>query len=69
MYWPLDWIGQLATCAGASGIDHRAALQSLVTTLAGVDAFYDSIGGLLGYQLKCLQILQSEACSLSDSTR
>ena len=56
-------------CAGDSDIDHRAALQSLATTLAAVDTFYDSIGGLLGYQLKCLQILQSEACSLPDNNR
>lgn len=67
--WPLAWSDRLANRAGASGLDHRAALQSLVTTLAAVDSFYDSIGGLLGYQLKCLQILQSEACSSPDSTR
>lgn len=33
----------------------------LCTNLHHVDSFYDSIGGLAGYQLKCLETLASSA--------
>ena len=44
----------LSNCAG---IPFSVALRKLATTLAAVESFYDSIGGLLGYQRKCLQIM------------
>ncbi|KAK9833071.1 hypothetical protein WJX74_006343 [Apatococcus lobatus] len=69
LYLPAMGQSHVLAAQGASAIDPRAALQSLVTTLAAVDTFYDSIGGLLGYQLKCLQILHTEACSVPDSDR
>ncbi len=47
--------------AGWQGGDQQAALQSLAGILSAVDTFYNSIGGLIGYQLKCLQILQADA--------
>ncbi len=33
------------------------AAEKLVSELLLVDAFYDSIGGLAGYQLKCLEMM------------
>lgn len=37
------------------------ALQKLLEQLQRVEAFYDSIGGLLGYQRQCLQMLLAHA--------
>lgn len=47
----MTWLGR---CAGTP---FSPALRKLAITLAAVDSFYDSIGGLLGYQRKCLQIM------------
>ena len=44
------------TCAPA-GTSFRTSVQQLASTLKRVDTFYNSIGGLLGYHRKCLQIM------------
>jgi hypothetical protein len=36
----------------------RKALWRLVSDLGRVDLFYNSIGGLIGYQCKCLEVLR-----------
>jgi hypothetical protein len=44
----------------------RPLVMRLATTLSKVEAFYDSLGGLLGYQTKSLQLiceaLREEQC-------
>ena len=55
--------------AGTQEVETKAALQSLAGMLTAVDTFYNSIGGLVGYQLKCLQILQTEAGNAADADR
>ena len=40
-----------------AGTSFRAAVQQLASTLKRVEIFYNSIGGLLGYHRKCLQIM------------
>lgn len=40
-----------------AGMSFRAAVQQLASTLKRVETFYNSIGGLLGYHRKCLQIM------------
>ncbi|KAA6420439.1 MAG: low photochemical bleaching 1 [Trebouxia sp. A1-2] len=41
----------------AEGTCFRSAVQQLASTLKRVEIFYNSIGGLLGYHRKCLQIM------------
>ncbi|DBB06685.1 TPA: hypothetical protein ACH3X1_012193 [Trebouxia sp. C0004] len=41
----------------AEGTSFRSAVQQLASTLKRVEIFYNSIGGLLGYHRKCLQIM------------
>lgn len=36
-------------------------LQKLCRSLQRVESFYDSIGGLVGYQLKCLEMILAAA--------
>ena len=43
-----------------------AALHSLLDQLLQVESFYDSIGGLLGYQRQCLQLLIANAAQPQD---
>lgn len=44
-------------CCADAGTSFRAAVQQLAKTLKRVEVFYDSLGGLLGYQHKCLEIM------------
>lgn len=39
--------------------DSSEALNVLCANLQHVDSFYDSIGGLAGYQLKCLEMMMA----------
>ena len=41
----------------SAGTSFRSAVQHLASTLKRVEVFYNSIGGLLGYQHKSLQIM------------
>ncbi|KAL3139801.1 hypothetical protein ABBQ38_004102 [Trebouxia sp. C0009 RCD-2024] len=41
----------------SEGTSFRTCVQQLASTLKHVDTFYNSIGGLLGYHRKCLQIM------------
>lgn len=50
------WHDLDGTCAPA-GTSFRTSVQQLASTLKRVDTFYNSIGGLLGYHRKCLQIM------------
>lgn len=49
------------------GTSFRAAVQQLAATLKRVEVFYDSIGGLLGYQRKCLQIMLESSEQQADA--
>ena len=40
-----------------AGAGFREAVNQLAATLQRVEVFYNSIGGLLGYHRKCLQIM------------
>ena len=44
-----------------AGTSFRTAVQQLASTLKRVDTFYNSIGGLLGYHRKCLQIMMEKS--------
>lgn len=44
------------------------ALEYLSSNLAHVEEFYDSIGGLAGYQLQCLQLIEEHKCQDSTSS-
>ena len=57
--------------AAPAGGDER--LAALCMNLQHVDSFYDSIGGLPGYQLKCLETMAasaevSQACAAEQDT-
>lgn len=62
---PRDARAAIATQSGlslagvASGGDPLGmALAGLVRTLSRAERFYDSIGGLVGYQIKALQLIE-----------
>ena len=44
-----------------AGTSFRTAVQQLASTLKRVETFYNSIGGLLGYHRKCLQIMMGKS--------
>lgn len=44
-----------------AGTSFRTAVQQLASTLKRVETFYNSIGGLLGYHRKCLQIMMEKS--------
>lgn len=48
---------QLHLASAHAGTSFRAAVQHLAKTLKRVEVFYNSLGGLLGYQHKCLDIM------------
>ena len=52
-----DHAVQVSSTLPLAGTSFRAAVQNLAATLKRVEVFYNSIGGLLGYHRKCLQIM------------
>ena len=58
---------QSLQCFAIAGTSFRAAVQQLAATLKRVEVFYDSIGGLLGYQRKCLQIMLESSEQQADA--
>ena len=59
-HWKLSlWLlaAVVDTCHADAGASFRAAVQQLAKTLKRVEVFYNSLGGLMGYQHKCLEIM------------
>lgn len=54
------------SCVWAAG--ESEALCKLCRSLQRVESFYDSIGGLLGYQLKCLEMILASAESHKEAS-
>lgn len=46
---------------GCPGDDEAvAALERLADSMLAADQFYDSLGGIIGYQAKCLELIRKE---------
>ena len=52
----LEFLLDKGQCYAEEG-ERRAALADLAQALERVEKFYDSIGGLVGYQRKCLELI------------
>ena len=50
--------GDLQRFAVAGDADLKAALSRLADVMQRADVFYSSLGGILGYQAKCLELIQ-----------
>ena len=66
-------------CIAAIGQEHvlrvlpppeelQDALDAFADALVSVEVFYDSIGGLAGYQLQCLRLIEEHRCGGSTSS-
>ena len=60
-------------CAAGAREESVRKLRRLAAALLRVDTFYDSLGGLAGYQLRCLELCaaaaaEDEACAGSDGS-